>query len=140
MYGEFFLGGGGEGSPRAPSPIYRENEPPFRRKRLNIKGGGTFRVSEPRFKFLHPATCKFSRTTQGAWPFRGASSENGHASVLGGPLNRLKAIIILSLLRSTAIGTPSAIGRPYLALSRIQMQVGVLKLLVLNRLGSSTAR
>ena len=29
-----FWGGGGEGSPRAPSPIYRENEPPFRRKRL----------------------------------------------------------------------------------------------------------
>ena len=48
---------------------------------------------------------------------------------LSGPLNRLNAI--LSLLQPldryrthSAIG--SAIGRPYLALSRIQTQVGVL--------------
>ena len=47
---------------------------------------------------------------------------------------------------STAIGPPSpsaigsAIGRPYLALSRIQTQVGVFNRLVLNRLGGSTVR
>ena len=55
---------------------------------------------------------------------------------LSGPLNRLNAI--LSLLHPldryrtpSAIG--NAIGRPYLALSRIQTQVGVLNRLVLNR-------
>ena len=63
--------------------------------------------------------------------------------VLSGPLNRLNAI--LSLLhpldryrKPSAIG--SAIGRPYLALSRIKMKVGVLNRLVLNRLECSTAR
>ena len=63
--------------------------------------------------------------------------------VLSGPLNRLNAI--LSLLQPldryrahSAIG--SAIGRAYLALSRIHAQVGVLSRLVLNRLGGSTAR
>ena len=63
--------------------------------------------------------------------------------MLSGPLNRLNAI--LSLLHPldryrtpSAIG--SAIGSPYLALSRIQTQVGVLDRLVLNRLGGSTAR
>ena len=62
---------------------------------------------------------------------------------LSGPLNRLNAI--LSLLQPldryrtpSAIG--SAIGRPYLALSRFRAQVGVLNRLVLNRLGGSTAR
>ena len=60
-----------------------------------------------------------------------------------GPLNRLNAI--LSLLHPldrdrnpSAIGT--AIGRPYLALSRIKIKVGVLNRLVLNRLENSTAR
>ena len=38
----------------------------------------------------------------------------------------------------SAIG--SAIGRPYLALSRIHAQVAVLNRLILNRLGGSTAR
>ena len=62
---------------------------------------------------------------------------------LSGPLKRLNAI--LSLLHPLdryrtlpAIG--SAIGRPYLALSRIHAQVGVPNRLVLNRLGGSTAR
>ena len=62
---------------------------------------------------------------------------------LSGPLNRLNAI--LSLLHAldryrtcSTIGT--AIGRPYLALSRIHAQVGVLNRLVLNRFGGSTAR
>ena len=62
---------------------------------------------------------------------------------LSGPLNRLNAL--LSLLHPldryrtpSAIG--SAIGRRYLALSRIQTQVGVLDGLVLNRLAGSTAR
>ena len=39
---------------------------------------------------------------------------------------------------ASAIG--SAIGRPYLALARIPTQVGVLNRLILNDLGSSTAR
>ena len=62
---------------------------------------------------------------------------------LSGPLNRLNAI--LSLLQPldryrapSAIG--SAIGRPYLALSRFRPQLGVLNRPVLNRLGGSTAR
>ena len=64
-------------------------------------------------------------------------------TVLSGPPNWLNAI--LSLLQPldryripSAIG--SAIGRPYLALSRILAQVGVLNRLVQNRLGGSTAR
>ena len=63
--------------------------------------------------------------------------------VLSGPLNRLNAI--LSLLQPldryrapSAIG--SAIGRPYLALSRFHAQVGALNRLVLNRFRGSTAR
>ena len=62
--------------------------------------------------------------------------------VLSVPLDRLNAI--LSLLQPldryrtpSAIG--SAIGRPYLALSRIHAQAGVLDRLVLKRLGGSTA-
>ena len=60
-----------------------------------------------------------------------------------GPLNQLNAI--LSLLDPVDhyrpySATGSAIGRPYLALSRIHTQVGVLNRLVLNNLGSSTAR
>ena len=62
---------------------------------------------------------------------------------LSGPLNRLNAI--LSLLQPldryrapSAIG--SAIGRPYLALSRFHAQVGALNRLVLNRFRGSTAR
>ena len=65
------------------------------------------------------------------------------ALVLSGPLNRLNAI--LSLLQPldryrapSAIG--SAIGRPYLALSRFHAQVGALNRLVLNRFRGSTAR
>ena len=62
----------------------------------------------------------------------------GEGFELSGPLNRLSAI--LSLLQPldrygappSAIG--SAIGGPYLALSRIPAQVGVLNRLVLNRL------
>ena len=62
---------------------------------------------------------------------------------LSGPLNRLNAI--LSLLHPldrfrTPSATGSAIGRRYLALSRIQTQVGVLDRLVLNRSKGSTAR
>ena len=59
---------------------------------------------------------------------------------LSGPLNRLNSI--LSLLHPLdRYRTPSAIGSaigrpPYLALSRIQTQVGVLNRLVLNRLGA----
>ena len=60
-----------------------------------------------------------------------------------GPLNRLNAII--SLLQPldryrapSAIG--SAIGRPYLALSRFHAQVKALNRLVLNRFRGSTAR
>ena len=63
--------------------------------------------------------------------------------LLSGPLDRLNAI--LSLLQPldryrapSAIG--SAIGSPYLALSRFHAQVGTLNRLVLNRLGASTAR
>ena len=45
---------------------------------------------------------------------------------------------------STALGPPLRqgvrLGGPYLALSRIHTQVGVLNRLVLNRLGGSTAR
>ena len=57
---------------------------------------------------------------------------------LSGPLNWLNAI--LSLLHAlnrnrTASAIGSAIGRPYLALSRIHAQVGVLNRLVLNRSG-----
>ena len=62
---------------------------------------------------------------------------------LSGPLNRLNAI--LSLLQPldryrapSAIG--SAIGRPYLALSRFHAKVGALNRLVLNRFRGSTAR
>ena len=62
---------------------------------------------------------------------------------LSGPLNRWNAL--LSLLhrldrKSTPSATGSPIGRPYLALSRILTQVGVLNRLVLNRLGGPTAR
>ena len=64
-------------------------------------------------------------------------------SALSGPLKRLNAI--LSLLQPldhyrtpSAIG--SAIGRLYLALSRIHAQAEVLNCLVLSRLGGSTAR
>ena len=67
----------------------------------------------------------------------------GTSERLSGPLNRLNAI--LSLLQPldryrthSAIG--SATGRPYLALSRMHAQVGVLNRLVLNRLGGSNAR
>ena len=63
--------------------------------------------------------------------------------ILSGPLDRLNAIP--SLLQPldryrtpSAIG--SAIGRPYLALSRFRAQLGVLNRLVLNRLGGSTVR
>ena len=62
---------------------------------------------------------------------------------LSGPLNRLNAI--LSLFQPfDRYGTPSAIrnaiGRLYLALSRVHAQAGVLNRLVLNRLGGSTAQ
>ena len=60
---------------------------------------------------------------------------------LSGPLDRLNAI--LSLLQPldryrAPSAIESAIGKPYLALSRIHAQVGVLNRLVLNRLGGST--
>ena len=63
---------------------------------------------------------------------------------LSGPLNRLNAILSQSLLHPldryrTPLCDRSAIGRPYLALSRIPTEVGVLNRLVLNRLGGSTA-
>ena len=62
---------------------------------------------------------------------------------LSGPLNRLNAI--LSLLHPLdRYRTPSvivsAVRRPYLALSRIHAEVGLLNRLVLNCLGGSTAR
>ena len=62
---------------------------------------------------------------------------------LSGPLNRLSAK--LSLLQPldryrTASAIASAIGRPYLTLSRIRTQAGVLNRLSLNRLGGSTVR
>ena len=62
---------------------------------------------------------------------------------LSGPLNRLNARLSLSnpldrYRTPSAIG--SAIGRPYLALSRIHTQIGILNRLVLNRLKGSTAR
>ena len=64
-------------------------------------------------------------------------------STRSGPLNRLNAI--LSLLQPldryrAPSAIESAIGRPYLALSRIHTQAGALNRLVLNRLGGSTAR
>ena len=69
----------------------------------------------------------------------------GHKMLLSarGPLNRLTAI--LSLLQPldryrAPSAIESAIGRPYLALSRIHAQAGALNRLVLNRLGGSTAR
>ena len=62
---------------------------------------------------------------------------------LGGPLNRLNAI--LSLLQPldryrAASAIASAIRRPYLALSRFHAKVGALNRLVLNRFRGSTAR
>ena len=64
---------------------------------------------------------------------------------LSGPLSWLNTIPILSLLRScdrykTPSATGSAIGGRYLGLSRICAQVGALHCLVLNHLGSLTAR
>ena len=62
---------------------------------------------------------------------------------LNGPLNQLNAILSLlqPLDRSRAPSAiESAIGRPYLALSRIHTQAGVLNYVVLSRLGGSTAR
>ena len=63
---------------------------------------------------------------------------------LSAPLNQLNAILALQLHpldRYRALSAmESAIGRPYLALSRIHAQAGALNRLVLNRLGSSTAR
>ena len=64
-------------------------------------------------------------------------------SGLSGPLNRLNALLPLlhpldQYKTPSAIG--SAIGRPYVALSRIHTQVGVLNRLVLSRLEGSTAR
>ena len=63
--------------------------------------------------------------------------------ILSGPLKRLNAI--LSLLRlldcyrtPSAIG--SAIGRPYLAISRVHTQVAFPDCLILSRVGSSTVR
>ena len=66
-----------------------------------------------------------------------------HFESLSGPLNRLNAILSLlqpldSYRAPSAIG--SAIGRPYLALSRFHAQVGALNRLVLNRFRGSTAR
>ena len=59
------------------------------------------------------------------------------------PLNLLNAMLSLRhpldrYRTPSAIG--SAIGRAYLALSRIHTQVGVLNRLAVNRLGVSTAR
>ena len=63
---------------------------------------------------------------------------------LSGPLNQLNAILSLLQPLDRVLGGPSAIGsaigRPYLALSCIQTQVGVLNCLVLNRLRGSTAQ
>ena len=77
--------------------------------------------------------------------FRDLGSESPETWLLGlsGPLNRLNAI--LSLLQPldryrAPSAIESAIGRPYLALSRIHAQVGVLKHLVLNCLRGSTAQ
>ena len=77
-----------------------------------------------------------------AFPLR-SLKQNKIFGGLMAPINRLNAI--LSLLQPldryrTPFAIGSAIGRPYLALSRIQTQVGVLNRLVLNRLGGSTAR
>ena len=63
--------------------------------------------------------------------------------MLSGPLNQLNAILSplqpLDRYRApSAIG--SAIGRPFLALSRVCAQLGVLNPPVLNRLGGSTAK
>ena len=61
---------------------------------------------------------------------------------LSGPLNWLNAILsLLHPLDRYRIppAIVSAIGRPYLTLSRIHTQVGVLNRLILNRLGGSTA-
>ena len=58
-------------------------------------------------------------------------------TTLSGPLNRLNAILSLlhPLDRHRTLSTiGSAIGRPYLALSRIHAQVGVVHRLVLNHL------
>ena len=73
----------------------------------------------------------------------GLHSEKALEWALSGPLNRLNAI--LSLLHPldryrTASAIGSAIVRPYLALSRIHAQVGVLDRLFLNRLEGSTTR
>ena len=56
---------------------------------------------------------------------------------LSGPLNRLN---LYYLCFSPLPAIVRALGRPYLALSRIHTQVGVLNRLALNNLGSSTAR
>ena len=66
-----------------------------------------------------------------------------HRTFFKGLLSRFNAI--LSLLHPLdSYRTPSvvgsAIGRPYLALSRIHAQAGVLNRFLLNRLGGSTAR
>ena len=55
--------GGGERAPRAPSPIYRENQPPFRRKRLgSLTSPG---ISHPK-TFLQTQIYPFPM----AWPFQ----------------------------------------------------------------------
>ena len=99
---------------------------------------------------------KVSGLTPFAYPFCGMLNVNGTESAtkhpilslpqllnLSGPLNQLNAT--LSLLQPldshwAPSATGSAIGRPYLAPSRVQTQVGVLARLVLNRLRGSTER
>ena len=63
---------------------------------------------------------------------------------LSGPLNRLNAILFLleplDRYRTPLCDKEVRLGGPYVAVSRIQTQVGVLNHFVLNRLVGSTAR
>ena len=73
---------------------------------------------------------------------RETSVRGGLVRNLSGPLSRLNAL--LSLLHPfdryrTPYGIGSAIGRPYLGLSRIHAHVGAINRLVLNRSGGSIA-
>ena len=103
--------------------------------------GSDFVLSKQRSAIVRHSVLSISVIAPTTFPTRAHKHVNpSRAPTLSGPLNRLNAI--LSLLQPldryrTPSAIESAIGRP---LSRIQIQVGVLNRLVLNRLGGSTAR
>ena len=68
---------------------------------------------------------------------RGSAHESVHES---GQLSHVLFSHVLFVAQRSPSAIGSAIGRPYPALSRIHTQIGLLNCLVLNHLGSSTAR